>query len=89
MSAPVGSKIFKFSEFQEFEISINIIEKGVTSLDFVWKNKIGDKSELNFSAKNLLNPKIQQVRELTNQEDIILSSFQRGINIGIQYKYKF
>ncbi len=67
----------------------NIIEKGIASLDFIWKNKIAEKSELNFTAKNLLNPKIQQVRELTNQEDIILSSFQRGINIGIQYKYKF
>ena len=67
----------------------NIVEKGVASLDFIWKNKIGEKSELNFNAKNLLNPKVQQVRELTNQEDIILSSFQRGINIGIQYKYKF
>jgi TonB-dependent receptor len=67
----------------------NVIEKGVTSLDFIWKNKISEKSELNFNAKNLLNPKVEQVRELTNQEDIILSSFQRGINIGIQYKYKF
>jgi TonB-dependent receptor len=67
----------------------NVIEKGVVSLDFILKNKISEKSELNFTAKNLLNPKVQQVRELTNQEDIILSSFQRGINIGIQYKYKF
>lgn len=67
----------------------NKVEKGVPTLDFVWKNKIGEKSELNFSAKNLLNPKVKIIRELNDQEDIILSSFQRGMNIGIQYKYKF
>ncbi len=67
----------------------NIIENSVSGLDFIWKNKIGEKSELNFTAKNLLNPKIELTRELSNQEDIVLNSYKRGINIGIQYKYKF
>lgn len=67
----------------------NIIEKGVPTLDFVWKNKIGEKSELNLTAKNLLNPNVELIRELNNQQNIILNSYQRGVNIGIQYKYKF
>jgi TonB-dependent receptor len=67
----------------------NKIEKGFTTLDFVWKNEIGDNTELNFSAKNLLNPQIDIVRELSNKQEVILESYNRGINIGLQFKYKF
>jgi len=41
----------------------NIIEKGVPTLDFVWKNTINKNFEINFSVKNILNPTIQHVRE--------------------------
>ncbi len=67
----------------------NKIEKGVPTLDFVSKNKISDKSELNFYIKNLLNPNTEITRELNNQENIILSSYKKGMNVGITYKYKF
>ncbi len=75
----------------------NIIEKSVPTLDFVWKNAIKDNFEINFSAKNLLNPTIQYVREDQNQGDILVTSangkgvtdYKRGINLGLQLKYKF
>ena len=67
----------------------NKIEKGFTTLDFVWKNKIGEHTELNLSAKNLLDPKIDIVREISNNEEIILESYKRGINFGLQFKYNF
>ncbi|MFS4492974.1 TonB-dependent receptor domain-containing protein [Maribacter sp. 2308TA10-17] len=66
----------------------NIIEKGVPTLDFVWKNNINEKMELNASFKNLLNPNIERVREVDGG-DITLSRFKRGLNIGFQFKYKF
>ena len=66
----------------------NIIEKGVPTLDFVWKNNITEKIELNTSFKNLLNPNIERVREVEGG-DIALSRFRRGLNIGFQFKYKF
>ncbi len=65
----------------------NIIEKAVPSLDFVLKNKINERIELNASFKNLLNPNIQRVREVDGG-DITLSKFKRGLNIGFQLKYK-
>jgi TonB-dependent receptor len=66
----------------------NIIEKGVPTLDFILKNNISEKIELNASFKNILNPNIERVREVEGG-DITLSNFKRGLNIGLQFKYKF
>jgi len=66
----------------------NIIEKSVPTLDFILKNNINKNVELNASFKNLLNPTIERVREIEGG-DITLSRFQRGLNIGLQFKYKF
>ena len=93
----------------------NIVEKGVPTLDFVWKNKVTDQFEINASIKNLLNPTIERVREnanigesLANQlnipvtevisengtssfiaKEFALSSYKRGVNISLQFKYSF
>ncbi len=67
----------------------NIIEKAVPTLDLVWKNSIGDHFEVNASAKNILDPSIERIRENTAQGDVIISQYKRGINLGLQLKYKF
>ncbi|WP_420570681.1 TonB-dependent receptor domain-containing protein [Kordia sp.] len=74
----------------------NIIEKAVPTLDFILKNKITDKFEINFSVKNILNPDIKFVRETSGGDVLVtstngkgVSGFDRGRNIGIQLKYKF
>lgn len=67
----------------------NIIEKGIPTLDLVWKNPIGENFEINLSAKNLLNPTFELNREITNGENIILQDFKRGVDLGISMKYKF
>jgi len=67
----------------------NRIEKGFTSLDFVWRNKIGNNSELNLSTKNLLNPNLRIIREVSPTEKIVLQDYKKGMNISFQFKYKF
>jgi hypothetical protein len=75
----------------------NIVEKSVPTLDFIWKNTIKENFEINFSAKNILNQKIQYVREDATAGDILVTSangkgvtdYRRGLNIGLQLKYKF
>lgn len=93
----------------------NVVEKGVPTLDFIWKNKINEHFEINASIKNLLNPTIARVRENANigeslahqlnipvtevidsngnsqfiAEEFDLSSYKRGVNIGLQLKYTF
>ena len=74
----------------------NVIEKSVSTLDFIWKNEISTKFEVNLSAKNLLNPTIKYVRETTLGDIVVtsangkgVSNYKRGLDIGIQLKYKF
>ena len=66
----------------------NIIEKGVPTLDLIWKNNIGENFQVNLSAKNLLNPNIEYIRE-TSLGDVIISQYKRGMNIGLSLKYNF
>ena len=74
----------------------NVVEKSVSTLDFIWKNSFGEHLEINFSAKNILDPTIKYVRE-TSQGDIYVTSangkgitnYKRGIDLGLQLKYKF
>ncbi|MGJ8665055.1 MAG: TonB-dependent receptor domain-containing protein [Patiriisocius sp.] len=75
----------------------NIIEKGVPTLDLVWKNQIGKNFEINVAAKNLLNPNVSYIREDTAFGDVAvtspngkgIASYKRGINLGLQLSYKF
>ncbi|AXT18843.1 TonB-dependent receptor [Flavobacteriaceae bacterium AU392] len=75
----------------------NIVEKSVPTLDFILKNDITEKLELNFSAKNIFDSTIQYVREDTPFGDISVTSangkgitnYKRGVDIGFQLKYKF
>ncbi|MFH4968466.1 TonB-dependent receptor [Gaetbulibacter sp. M240] len=74
----------------------NVIEKGIPTLDFIWKNELKDAFEINLSVMNLLNPKVRYVREttlgnveVTSANGKGISNYQRGMNIGLQLKYKF
>ena len=71
-------------------------DKGIPTLDLIFKNEIGAHLEINLAAKNLLNPSVKYIRE-TNQGDIIVTSpngkdvsnYNSGINLGLQLKYSF
>ena len=75
----------------------NVIEKGIPTLDFIWRNKLSDKLELNLAARNLLNPSIQYIRENTSEGDVFVTSpngkgvtdYKRGLDLGLQLKYQF
>ncbi|NNK74668.1 MAG: TonB-dependent receptor, partial [Maribacter sp.] len=67
----------------------NIVEKSVPSLNFIWKNEIGEHFEADFSAMNLLNPDVSLVRENTGVGDVIIRAYNLGVNIGLTLKYKF
>lgn len=67
----------------------NIIEKGIPTLDFVWKNPINENFEINLTAKNLLNPTFELSREISSDQNIVLQDYKRGIDLGISIKYKF
>jgi len=66
----------------------NIVEQAYASLDFILKNNITDKFAITINAKNLLDPAVKYVRENSDQ-DIIISSYKRGIDLGVTLKYNF
>lgn len=67
----------------------NIVEKAVPMLNFVLRNEIGEHFEVNFSAKNLLNPNISLVRENTGIGDVTIREYKMGVNLGLTLAYKF
>ncbi|MDC1504660.1 TonB-dependent receptor [Winogradskyella sp.] len=75
----------------------NVIEKGIPTLDFVLKNKLNDKMELNLGIRNILNPTVQYLREGTSLGNVLVTSpngkdvtnYKRGLGIGLQFKYNF
>jgi TonB-dependent receptor len=67
----------------------NIVEKSVPTLDFIWKNEIGENMEINLNARNILDPKITRLRENTSLGDVILSEYQIGSTISLGFNYKF
>jgi len=76
----------------------NIVETGIPTLDFIWKNNFGEHIELNASAKNILDPTIEFFREGTSLGDVpvgaangssSIAQYKRGVNISLQFKYKF
>ena len=67
----------------------NIVEKSVPTLDFIWRNDIGENMELNFSAMNLLDPRIRRIRETDQFGEIDITNFRRGSTISLGFAYKF
>lgn len=67
----------------------NDIEKGVATVDLIWRNTLYKKMEINFVAKNILDPSIEIIREVHDIQNITLSKYKRGITLGIELKYFF
>lgn len=63
----------------------DIVDNGVSSLDFILKSQVSKKLKLGISIKNLLNPTIKRVQEIQNVEVL---SFKNGINSSISLTYK-
>ena len=66
----------------------NIVEKAVPTLNFVWKNEIGENFEANLNVRNLLDPNISLIRENTGLGDITIREYKLGVNVGLTLKYK-
>jgi len=76
----------------------NIVENGIPTLDFVWRNNFGKHLEVNANIKNLLNPSVSFFRENTSFGDIPVSAangnssianYKRGVNFSLSVNYKF
>lgn len=90
---PKATVVFSYFSDRIFSLGAgslgNIVERAVPTLDFIWQNKIGEHYEVNFSAKNLLNPNVSLVRENTGIGDVTIREYNLGVNLGLTLAYKF
>ncbi len=67
-----------------------IVEKGFTTVDLVLSKVINKTFALKFSAKNLLNPKIEQTHEIKPLSGEaftdVVSSYKKGVSFGLELK---
>lgn len=69
-----------------------IIEKGFVTLDLVISKELTEKLKLKGSFKNLLNPCIDQEQDIKTNRGIstkTVSSYTRGIDVGVSLSYTF
>ncbi|MDO6736557.1 TonB-dependent receptor [Wenyingzhuangia sp. 2_MG-2023] len=65
----------------------DVIQKAITTLDFVAKHSFNDKMSLKISLKNILNPSFKRVRNLDTPLTNV--SYKRGVDFGVSLGYKF
>jgi hypothetical protein len=65
----------------------NMINKPFGTLDFVTKVELGDFS-FGFNVKNMLDPKVETYQD-NMDEDILIESYKRGVNMGLSLGYRF
>lgn len=64
----------------------DLIDKGVGTLDFVFKTMLNKNLGLGLSVKNLLEPTIERIQEVQN---VTVSSYKTGINAKLSISYNF
>ena len=70
-----------------------IIEKGFVTLNMVVGKKLSDRFSVKLSAKNILNPKIEQTQKIepTNGDasNKVIKSYKKGISLSLGLKINF
>ncbi|WP_152286163.1 TonB-dependent receptor [Flavicella marina] len=65
----------------------NIVQKSIATLDFVGKHSFNEKLTIKLAVKNILDPSIERVRDLSNP--LTNRSYKRGIDTGLSLEYNF
>ena len=69
----------------------NVIEKGIPTLDFITNTGLGKNFGISLKVKNILNPDYRLVREfeVSDAQNVTLSTYKLGIDLSIGLTYKF
>ncbi len=66
----------------------NVVDKGLGTLDFIFRSKITKNIGVNFNAKNLLDPSFERVQE-NKDADITVLHYKKGMNFSLGVNYQF
>ncbi len=68
----------------------DIFEKGFGTLNFNFKDAVGEHWEFGLSAKNLLDPSVRRFQDQEDRnEEYTTYDFTRGVNVNLGVTYKF
>lgn len=75
----------------------NQYELPFNALDFVLKNRLKEKFEINFTVKNILNSSVKYVQDIYSDlenpdvitEERVVNQYKRGISASLSISYKF
>ncbi|WP_190301711.1 TonB-dependent receptor [Sphingobacterium litopenaei] len=67
----------------------DVIEKSVSTLDFISNVAINKKWGVNVKARNIINPSFELIRDTDAGQGITLQSFRRGVDLSAGVSYKF
>lgn len=94
-----SDKIYALGAPEDFSNSAvlyndEILEKGFVTLDMVLSKKLTENISLKLTAKNILNPSIEQsqkVKMISSQVEAneIISSYKKGMDLSLGFKYTF
>ncbi|MDD3003435.1 TonB-dependent receptor [Flavobacterium sp.] len=70
------------------EMKGNLVDKAIGTLDLIVRSKLNKQLGINFSAKNLLDPKIERIQDNDAQEITVLS-YKKGLFFGLGVSYQF
>ncbi|TKG93506.1 TonB-dependent receptor [Puteibacter caeruleilacunae] len=67
----------------------NIEEKGIPTVDFVYKASVSNKLSFKVSTKNLLNPAYELTKKVNTGETITVNKYKKGLSFSLGATYKF
>ena len=70
----------------------NIVEKGFVTLDFTLSKELTEKLKVKLTARNLLDPKIEETQEILDQgslQEELVSSYKKGRTFDFSISYRF
>ncbi|QKX04414.1 TonB-dependent receptor [Aquimarina sp. TRL1] len=65
----------------------NTVQKSFANLDLILERKFNERLGIKLKATNLLDNKIEQVRDVP--QELVMRSYNRGINFSLGMSYKF
>jgi outer membrane receptor protein involved in Fe transport len=66
----------------------NLVDKGMGTLDFIFKTKISKNLGIDLAARNILNPEFRRVQENAT-ETLPAVNYKRGVVFGLGMNYQF
>ena len=67
----------------------NIVQKAIPTLDFISSYKLNRHFNIDFKAKNILNPEYELSQGVNSGGDLEIQNFKRGVNVSLGLTYKF